>query len=140
MLVWYCWFGRNHTKANPNAPHPSGGSGVLVHESIKHRVSILSKPTYGDTEGVIWLKLEHGRSSRCDAFCSLYLEQQRVGFPTNNEKFLMGSNVTGIGTPMMRTTLSSLEISTPVSGSCKRTALREPVVVRPTNPIHKAET
>ena len=49
----YHWLGRNRTKIDPDAPHDSGGSGVLVHDSIKHRVSILSKPTYGETEGVM---------------------------------------------------------------------------------------
>ena len=80
----YCWFGRNRTKVDPDAPHDSGGSGVLVHDSIKHHVSILSKPTYGQTEGVTWIKVDHGRSSRYDVFCSLYLEQQRKRFKTDN--------------------------------------------------------
>ena len=86
----YCWIGRNRTKVDPDAPHDSGGSGVLVHESIKHRVSILSKPTYGETEGVIWIKVDHGRSSRYDVFCSLYLEQQRKRFKTDNEEIFDG--------------------------------------------------
>ena len=71
----YKWIGRNRTKVDPDAPRNSGGSGVLVHESISHLVSIIKKPTYGGTEGVIWIKVEHGRSNRFDVFCSLYLEQ-----------------------------------------------------------------
>ena len=46
---------------------------MLVHDSIKHRASILKQPTYGGTEGVMWVKLTHGNSTRYDVFCSLYL-------------------------------------------------------------------
>ena len=63
---------------------------MLVHDSIKHHVSILSKPTYGETEGVTWIKVDHGRSSRYDVFCSLYLEQQRKRFKTDNEEIFDG--------------------------------------------------
>ena len=86
----YKWIGRNRTKVDPDAPRNSGGSGVLVHESISHLVSIIKKPTYGGTEGVIWIKVEHGRSNRFDVFCSLYLEQQRQRFKTDNQLIFEG--------------------------------------------------
>ena len=81
----YKWIGRNRTKVDPDAPRNSGGSGVLVHESISHLVSIIKKPTYGGTEGVIWIKVEHGRSNRFDVFCSLCVCQREHAHSVNTE-------------------------------------------------------
>ena len=38
----------------------------------------------------MWLKMKHGNSRRHDVFCSLYLEQQRQNFATDNELIFDG--------------------------------------------------
>ena len=86
----YEWLGRNRTKVDPDAQRGSGGIGVLVHTSIAPRVSVISRPTHGGSEGVMWIKVMHDSANTFDVFCNFYLEQQRQMFPVDNKQLMDG--------------------------------------------------
>ena len=86
----YTWFGRNRANVDPGCPRGNGGVGVLVHDSIAPLARVISEPTYGGTEGVMWLRVDHGRRKQYDMFCLLYLEPQRPAFPVDHEAVFDG--------------------------------------------------
>ena len=86
----YVWHGRNRTKIVPGCQRGSGGIGVLVHDSIAPFARVVSTPSYGGTEGVMWLRVDHGRRRQHDMYCMLYLEQQRPQFPVDNDAVFDG--------------------------------------------------
>ena len=51
----YTWFGNNRTRLARNAPHGSGGVGVLIKNSILAHFSVLILDK--TVEGILWLKL-----------------------------------------------------------------------------------
>ena len=80
----YTWLGRNRTNISAGSPRGSGGVGLLVHDSIAARTRVISEPSYGGSEGVLWVRIDHASSAKFDIFCAVYLEWGRPSFPVDS--------------------------------------------------------
>ena len=87
----YEWYGRNRSEARstPDAPHGSAGVGwLLCKELVKNGNVKVTRPTYGDCEGLVIVTLR--KENKIVTLINAYRELKRDEFVIDDEAFIKG--------------------------------------------------